>query len=135
MKQILILMTFFCAFTFQVNAQGVAINTDNSAADASAALDVQLTKGGQILQHPGLGYPVPVLELNNNVSNRIFGTGINARDAWMHGTMGAKGRGSLHTILYLDVGDEIKIKGQNGTTSTSLTLHSHMSCRWVVRKL
>jgi len=49
MKQILILMTFFCAFTFQVNAQGVAINTDNSAADASAALDVKSTNQGVLV--------------------------------------------------------------------------------------
>lgn len=83
----------------------------------------------------GAGYPVPVLEINNNVSNRIFGTGINSNAAWLHGTLGAKGRGSLHTILYLNVGDEIKIKGQNGTTSTSVNLHTHLSCRWIVRKL
>ncbi len=42
-------MTFFCAFTFQVNAQGVAINTDNSAADASAALDVKSTNQGVLV--------------------------------------------------------------------------------------
>ena len=83
----------------------------------------------------GVAYPVPVLEINNNVDNRIFGTGVNSNTAWMHGTTGAKGRGALHTILYLNVGDEIKIKGQNGTTSTSLTLHTHLSCRWIIRKL
>lgn len=102
-------------------------------------VSAQLTTGGAnpatSSSVTGVGYPVPVLEINNVVSNRIFGVGISARDAWQEGTIGAKGRGTLHTILYLNAGDEIKIKGQNGTTSTSVTLHTHLSCRWIVRKL
>lgn len=102
-------------------------------------VSAQLTTGGANAATSssvtGVGYPVPVLEINNNTANRIFGTGVNSNNAWMHGTQGAKGRGSLHTILYLNAGDEIKIKGQNGTTSTSVTLHSHLSCRFIVRKL
>lgn len=102
-------------------------------------VSAQLTTGGANAATSsavtGVAYPVPVLEINNNLANRIFGTGVSSRDAWQEGTRGAKGRGSLHTILYLNVGDEIKIKGQNGTTSTSVNLHTHLSCRWVVRKL
>lgn len=102
-------------------------------------ISAQLTTGGPTAATSssvtGVAYPVPVLEINNNTANRIFGTGVNSNNAWLHGTQGAKGRGSLHTILYLNVGDEIKIKGQNGTTSASLTLHTHLSCRWIIRKL
>jgi hypothetical protein len=102
-------------------------------------VSAQLTTGGANAATSssvtGFGYPVPVLEINNNLNNRIFGTGSTGRDAWQEGTRGAKGRGSLHTILYLNVGDEIKIKGQNGNTSISVNLHTHLSCRWIVRKL
>ena len=102
-------------------------------------VSAQLTTGGPTAATSssvtGVAYPVPVLEINNVVTDRIFGVGVNSNNAWMHGTTGAKGRGALHTILYLNVGDEIKIKGQNGTTSASITLHTHLSCRWIVRKL
>lgn len=102
-------------------------------------ISAQLTTGAPIASTSssitGVAYPVPVLEINNNIANRIFGTGVNSNTAWLEGTMGAKGRGALHTILYLNIGDELKIKGQNGTTSASLTLHTHLSCRWIIRKL
>lgn len=113
--------TFVCgtAGYYEVSAQ-LTIGTPTAATSSSLT---------------GAAYPVPVLEINNNVSNRIFGVGVNSNTAWMEGTIGAKGRGMLHTILYLNVGDEIKIKGQNGTTSTNATLHAHLSCRWIVRKL
>ncbi len=79
-------------------------------------------------------YPVPALEINNTPANRIFGTGQANVIYFQGGTAGGKGRGSLHTILYLNVGDEIKIKGQNGLNG-SVVLNSNISCRWVVRKL
>lgn len=113
--------TFVCgtAGYYEVSAQ---LTTGSANAATSSAVT-------------GFAYPVPALEINNNINNRIFGTGSNNRDGWNIGTSGAKGRGSLHTILYLNVGDEIKIKGQNGNTATSITLHTHLSCRWIVRKL
>ncbi len=102
-------------------------------------VSAQLTTGGPTAATSssvtGAAYPVPVLEFNNVVSNRIFGVGINSNNAWAEGTIGAKGRGTLHTIVYLNVGDEIKIKGQNGATSASITLHVHFSCRWAIRYL
>ena len=95
----------------------------------------------------GAAYPVPLLEINDvsssvtfpnfvpNAVKRIFGVGVNSNNAWSEGTRGAKGRGFLSTILYLNVGDRIKIRGQNGATSAAITLHSHFSCRLIIRKL
>ena len=85
----------------------------------------------------GIGGPAipPVLEINNNNNMRIFGTGVNGNTAWQAGAVGAKGRGALHTILYLNIGDEIKIRGQQNSTVAPVTLHTHLSCRWIVRKL
>lgn len=75
--------------------------------------------------------PVPVLELNNVVTQRIYGTGtVNVTYFQTHG----KGRGSLHTVIRLNVGDEIKIKGQNMSNSTVL-LNGDMSCRICIIKL
>ena len=83
----------------------------------------------------GTAYPVPVLEINNIYTDRIFGVGCNGVNAWQAGTAGAKGRGMLYTVLYLAVGNTIKIKGQNGGTASTCVLHQHLSCRWMVRKL
>ncbi len=49
MNKILILIAVFFTFNFQLNAQGVAINTTSAAADASAALDVQSTTQGMLV--------------------------------------------------------------------------------------
>ncbi len=49
MKHNLIYIALFFAVTFQVNAQNVAVNTDNSAADASSALDVKSTSQGILI--------------------------------------------------------------------------------------
>ena len=49
MNKILILIAVFFTFNFQSNAQGVAINTTNTAADASAALDVKSTTQGMLV--------------------------------------------------------------------------------------
>lgn len=76
-------------------------------------------------------YPVPVLELNNVTTQRIYGTGQANVIYWQtHG----KARGQLNTVIYLNVGDEIKIKGQNGLNG-AVTLNADMSCRIIIRKI
>jgi len=77
-------------------------------------------------------YPVPVLELNNVTTQRIYGTGQANVTYWQtHG----KARGQLNTVIYLNVGDEIKIKGQNGLNATVSSLNADMSSRLIIRKI
>jgi len=76
-------------------------------------------------------YPVPVLELNNVTTQRIYGNGQANVLYWQtHG----KARGSLNTVIQLNVGDEIKIKGQNGLNA-SVVLNTGMSSRLCIIKL
>jgi hypothetical protein len=76
-------------------------------------------------------YPVPTLELNNVTTQRIYGTGQANVIYWQtHG----KARGQLNTVIYLNVGDEIKIKGQNGLNG-SVILNADMSCRLIIQKI
>ncbi len=76
-------------------------------------------------------YPVPILELNNVTTQRIYGTGQANVPYWQtHG----KARGQLNTVIYLNVGDEIKIKGQNGLNATC-DLNAGMSSRLIIQKI
>jgi len=76
-------------------------------------------------------YPVPVLELNNVTTQRIYGNGQANVVYWQtHG----KARGNLNTVIQLNVGDEIKIKGQNGLNG-AVILNADMSTRLSIIKL
>jgi hypothetical protein len=76
-------------------------------------------------------YPVPSLELNNVPTQRIYGTGQANVLYWnSHG----KARGQLNTVIYLNVGDEIKIKAHNGLNA-ALPLNGDMSSRLIIQKI
>ena len=89
MNKILILIAIFFTFNFQSNAQGVAINTDNSAADASAALDVQSDNQGMLVprmtqaQRDGIASPATGLIIyNSSVSCLQLNNGTAAAPRW-----------------------------------------------------